>query len=262
MSQITINFAHANGFPVKSYRQLMSHLPADIKVIAKEQYGHESRFPVSNNWSNQIQEMIEFIEKNADGPVFGVGHSFGALLTLLTSCARPDLFKGLILMEPPAFTGWMSFALKMLKRSGLSDSLTPAGKARVRKQRWEHSDDVVKYFKSKPLFKNFSHEAVQDYVSAAVTSEQEYQTLSFKAEVEADIFHHVPHHLRSLKGKLKVPATLVTAPVGGVLSPAQISRLLRYFPMQHRQFHRGGHLFPLEQPAVTAKLLLELMQDR
>lgn len=261
MSQVTFNFAHANGFPVSSYRQLMSHLPADINIIAKEQYGHEARFPISNNWGNQIEEMVHFIEMNSDQPVIGVGHSFGALLSLLTCCARPDLFQGLILMEPPAFTGWMSFTLRWLKRTGLTDKLTPAGKARSRKQHWGLNDDVVKYFKAKPLFKDFSHEAVEDYVQASVVKAESHQTLSFKAEVEADIFHHVPHNLRSLKGKLTVPTTLITAPNGGVLNPAQINRFLSYFPVKHQLFHGGGHLFPLEQPAATAKLLLELVSE-
>lgn len=261
MSDITINFAHANGFPVSSYKQFMAHLPKNIRVIAKEQYGHEPHFPISNNWENQIQEMIQFVENNADGPVYGVGHSFGALLTLVTSCARPDLFKGVLLMEPPAFTGWVSFALKWFKKAGLSDKFTPSGKARTRRAKWAHDEDMVQYFRGKTLFNDFSDQGIQDYVEAATDTDKEGRKLSFQAEVEADIFKHCPHNLKSLKGKLAVPATLVTATKQPVLNPAQVRQLLNYFPAKHHINHGAGHLFPLEQPSSAANLVVKLLSD-
>ena len=261
MSNVTINFAHANGFPVSSYKQFMAHLPNHVRVIAKEQYGHESRFPISHNWENQIQEMIQFVENNADGPIYGVGHSFGALLTLITSCARPDLFRGILLIEPPAFTGWVSVALKWFKRTGLSDKFTPSGKARTRRAQWQANENMVKYFRGKALFNDFSDDAIADYVEAATVPNQAGRTLSYKAEVEADIFKHCPHNLKSLRGQLSVPATLVTASKQPVLNQAQVSRLLSYFPAEHHVYRGGGHLFPLEQPGASAKFVMTMLND-
>lgn len=259
MSSIVLNFAHANGFPSKTYRQFFAALPDNYSIIAKDMYGHEPKFPVSNNWQNQINEMIEFVENNSDAPVYAVGHSFGAALSLQACCTRPDLFKGLIMMEPPAFTGWKSYGIRFMKWAGLTSRYTPAGKAETRKQVWHKDEDVHAYFRGKPLFKQFTDESLNDYVQAGILSEDNEKRLAFKASVEADIFHSVPHNLHHLKGKLTVPATLVTATEGGVLSPAMVSSLLRLFPMQHRQFRRGGHLFPLEQPVHAAKLLVELI---
>ncbi|MCY7296345.1 alpha/beta fold hydrolase [Alteromonas sp. a30] len=261
MSNITVNFAHANGFPVAAYKQFMSHLPDEIRVIAKAQYGHEPHFPISNNWENQITEMINFIESHASEPVYGVGHSFGALLTLVTCCARPDLFKGVLLMEPPAFTGWLSFALKWSKRMGLSDKLTPSGKARTRKAKWSKHDDMVQYFRSKTLFEDFSDESIQDYVESATQIQDDTRELTFKAHVEAEIFKHCPHNLKSLRGQLRVPATLVTATKKPVLNNAQVKTLLDYFPAKHVVNRGAGHLFPLEQPIASAKLVVSLLDE-
>lgn len=261
MSSIVLNFAHANGFPSKTYRQFFAALPNHYKVNAKEKYGHESRFPVSNNWEHLVQEMIEFVEQNNDEPVYAVGHSFGAVLSLQVCCTRPDLFKGLILMEPPAFTGWHSHGIRFMKWTGLTSRFTPAGKAETRKQVWQKGEDIHGYFRGKPLFNQFSDESLQDYVEAGIEKKDEAHTLSFKASVEASIFHSVPHNLHYLKGKLSVPATLVTAATGGVLSSGLIKSLLRTFPMEHKQFRRGGHLFPLEQPIHAAKFLAGLIDE-
>ena len=260
MTQLTINFAHANGFPAASYRQLFEHLPEQIEVLAKPRYGHEPHFPVSRNWDNQINEMAQFIEANVAEPVIGVGHSFGALLTLLTSIARPDLFKGLILIEPPAFTGVKARTIQFLKMTRMINKVPLAKLARNRRNGWAIDEDIVAYFRGKALFKEFSDTAIADYVTAGMVQENDAYKLFFKPEVEADIFLNVPHHLHKLRGKMTRPATLITAANGGVVNGSGIARLCRYFDLSHHIFHQGGHLFPLEKPSATAKLIQDLLQ--
>lgn len=259
MTQLTINFAHANGFPAASYRQLFEHLPTQIRVLAKPRYGHEPHFPVSNNWDNQIIEMAQFIESQSAQPVVGVGHSFGALLTLLTCAARPELFRGLILIEPPAFTGIKARTIQLLKIARMMDKVPPARLALNRRNGWSVDEDLIAYFKGKALFRDFSEQAISDYVSAGMVEENGAFKLFFKPEVEAGIFLNVPHHLHKLRGKITVPATLITAAKGGVVTRSGIARLCRYFNLSHQVFHGGGHLFPLEKPAATARLLTELL---
>lgn len=260
MTALTINFAHANGFPAASYRQLFEQLPDSVNVMAKSMYGHEPQFPISHNWQNQIQEMAQYIEANASQPVVGIGHSFGALLTLLTSIARPDLFKGLILIEPPAFTGMRARAIQLLKFVRLLDKVPPAQMAMNRRNGWSKEEDLVAYFRSKPLFREFSNQAIADYVSSVMVEKNGHYFLSFQPRVEADIFLNVPHHLRKLRGKNTLPATLVTAAKGGVVNQSGIHRLCRYFQLNHQVFHGGGHLFPMEKPKATARMLNDLLQ--
>ena len=260
MTQLTINFAHANGFPAASYRQLFEHLPEQIEILAKPRYGHEPDFPISRNWDNQIIEMAQFIEANVSEPVIGVGHSFGALLTLLTSIARPDLFKGLILIEPPAYTGIAARFIQFLKMTRMLNRVPPAKLARNRRNGWAIDEDLVAYFRGKALFSEFSDAAIADYVSAGMVQENNAHKLFFEPEVEADIFLNVPHHLHTLRGKMTLPATLITAANGGVVNRSGVARLCRYFDLSHQTFNQGGHLFPLEKPSATAKLIQDLLQ--
>jgi len=261
MTQLTINFAHANGFPAASYRQLFEHLPEQINVLAKPRYGHEPHFPVSNNWQNLIAEMAEFIESQTSEPIVGVGHSFGALLTLLTCAARPELFKGLILIEPPAFTGLKARTIQLLKLTRLIEKMPLAKLALNRRNGWSMDEDLLAYFKGKALFSDFSDQAIKDYIAAGMVEESGAYKLYFKPEVEAGIFLNVPHHLHKLRGKINLPATLITAAKGGVVTDSGVARLSRYFNLSHQVFHDGGHLFPLEKPGATARLLTDLLGE-
>ena len=260
MQPIVLNFVHANGFPSGCYRRLFAALPSSFEVQAKDQYGHDKRWPVNANWNNQIQELIEFVQQHNDQPVYAVGHSFGACLSLQACCLRSDLFKGLIMLDPPAFTGWRGVGVKLLKMAGLTAKFTPAGKAEVRKQTWSHMDEVFPYFRGKALFELFSDAALQDYITAGIEPHGQGGRLRFKAAVEAELFHNIPDDLNQLKDQLTVPATLVTASKGSVMTPALVRRFLRSFPIEHLSVDFGGHLFALEQPHQTAALVTAIIQ--
>ena len=124
-----INFAHANGFPSASYKKLFTHLPKGFKVIALDKYAHNTKYPVNDNWQNQIQEMIHFVEQNRIGKekVVALGHSFGAVVSYMSVCKRPDLFSSLIMLDPPLITGFSRYLFRIAKYSRLIDRITPAG---------------------------------------------------------------------------------------------------------------------------------------
>ncbi|BDX06830.1 alpha/beta fold hydrolase [Planctobacterium marinum] len=113
---LKLHFAHANGFPASSYQKLWRFFPDGFEVIAQEKFGHDSRFPVNDNWHNQVNELIHFLEANAGQPVYLVGHSFGGVISFLVSCQRPDLVKGLIMLDPPIMVGLMSHVFRILKK--------------------------------------------------------------------------------------------------------------------------------------------------
>ena len=73
---VTLHFAHANGFPAPSYQKLFAALPENVEVLALAKFGHTPRFPISNNWINQVAELIYYIEHSGTTLVYAVGHSF------------------------------------------------------------------------------------------------------------------------------------------------------------------------------------------
>ena len=97
-TELSFHFAHANGFPAGSYNAMFSALPKNFNRLHVERFGHDPQFPVNGNWRNQVHELIKHVRKeNTDSRgVFGVGHSFGAVITYMAACEAPELFLSLI----------------------------------------------------------------------------------------------------------------------------------------------------------------------
>ncbi|WP_018981415.1 alpha/beta fold hydrolase [Salinimonas chungwhensis] len=260
-SSVSVHFAHANGFPAESYQQLFAHLPATWTLHAKPQFGHNPQLPVNKNWANQVEELQDYVRCNCpDGQVYGVGHSFGAVITFMAACLYPKMFKGVILIDPPLVLGPKSLLIRLAKKTAYMDKLTPAGLAQNRNTRWSKDADLVEYFKSKGLFKNMQPACVADYVKAATAVEGDHQVLTFDAQVEADIFRHLPHNLDKFKGKLRCPGLLITGQDSNVCKPEYWRRFIRHNPIAHTRVP-GGHMLPLEHPLELAEKITTTIQQ-
>ncbi|WP_299078474.1 alpha/beta hydrolase [uncultured Paraglaciecola sp.] len=256
-TNIHLHFAHANGFPAGSYQQLFQQFPNDFKVHAITKFAHSSRYPVNANLSNQVAELIEYLTQNVAKPVYAVGHSMGAVVSFMAACERPDLIKGVIMLDPPIASGLARVAFKLLKYSPLIDKFSPAGKAKVRCQSWPLGTDVVAYFKAKALFKHFQLECIQDYVSAVIDEREGKLQLNFDAQIEASIYRNVPHNLNKYYQRLSVPGLLLTGSNSDVCVPALLGSFVKKTKIEQKVFAGHGHMFPLEQPQQVADMITE-----
>ena len=256
-SKIQLHFAHANGFPAGSYQQIFKQLPDDFEVHALTKFGHSARFPVNANLTNQVAELIEHLTHEVVKPVYVVGHSMGAVVSFVAACERPDLIKGLIMLDPPIASGLARIVFKLLKYSPLIDKVSPAGKAKVRCKSWPLGTDLVAYFKAKGLFKDFQLECIQDYVAAAIDEKEGKLQLNFDAQIEASIYRNVPHNLNQYYTRLSVPGLLITGSHSDVCIPSLLSTFVKKSKIEQQIFADGGHMFPLEKPQQVAKLIAD-----
>tara|TARA_R110000772_G_scaffold41665_10_gene96995 strand:+ start:2056 stop:2877 length:822 start_codon:yes stop_codon:yes gene_type:complete len=259
-NSVHVHFAHANGFPAGSYRKLFGELNDEYDLFALEKFGHSNRFPISKNWRNQTQELIEHIESTQRKPVYAVGHSFGGVVSYMAVCTRPDLFSGLIMLDPPMVTGLTRLFFGGAKGTSLIDKLTPAGKTVNRCRRWDKDQDLVAYFQARALFKTMDKECIADYVSSVTEIVDDKIHLNFKPEVEANIFRNVPHDIPRYYGKLTCPALLVTGEHTMVCTERRIRPFIRANRLEHKVFAGGGHMFPLESPIETAALINQTIE--
>lgn len=252
-SELSFHFAHANGFPAGSYNAMFSALPDHFHRLHVERFGHDPQLPVNGNWRNQVQELIKHIKKENKDPrgVYGIGHSFGAVITYMAACEAPELFRGIILFDPPLVVGPLSYFFKFAKHTPLINKLTPAKLAQTRNTSWPSNTDMVAYFHSKALFRDMDKRCVRDYVKSVTALKGDNISLTFRAEVEADLFRNVPHNLGKYKGKLKCPAVLATGSKSNVCKPEMYSRLLKHNAIEYSVLD-GGHMFPLEHPEQVA----------
>ena len=234
-TELSFHFAHANGFPAGSYNAMFSALPKNFNRLHVERFGHDPQFPVNGNWRNQVHELIKHVRKeNTDSRgVFGVGHSFGAVITYMAACEAPELFRGIILLDPPLVVGPLSYFFRFAKYTPLINKLTPAKLAQTRKSSWPSNTDMEAYFHSKALFRDMDKRCVRDYVKSVTALKGETISLTFRADVEAALFRNVPHNLGKYRGKLQCPAVLATGSKSNVCKPEMYSRLMKHNAIDH-----------------------------
>ena len=260
MTKPLINLVHANGFPAGSYKTFLQEFDNDFRTIAHNQFGHNVLYPIHNNWQHLVTELVEFIKKQ-DEKVICVGHSFGGVLSFIAACQHPELFRGLVMLDPPVVTGAFSHLLSFIKRTPYIDKLSPAGKAKTRQNLWPENTNLVDYFSQKTLFKNFDSRCLQDYASSSVVLRNKRLELSFSPAVEADIFRHLPTNLVKYKNKLTVPAKLIYGEKTQIFPIKHFVRFAKLNNIELMTLPNGGHMFPLEQPENTANMVKQIIKD-
>lgn len=257
---------HANGFPAGSYQTLFNYFPEQYQIIHNEKYGHNKQYPVENNWQPLVDELINFVKQQLEiyqqDNVISVGHSFGGVIAFIAACQQPKLFKGLIMLDPPVVTGGTALAMKFIKKTRLIDKFSPAGKAKIRRTHWPLGTDIAKLFAGRPLFKNFDKRCLNDYISHGIIERNEQLELVFSSQVEADIFSNLAVNLSSYKNQLTIPATLVYADKTNIFPHSFFKKFAKLNKNIELTTTPGGHMFPLESPEDTAKLIVDLINKQ
>lgn len=265
MSKTLINFVHANGFPAGSYSALFSSFPEEYQVISHEKYGHNTQYPVKDNWQPLVDELISFVKQqlliNNQQQVINVGHSFGGVISFIAACQQPELFKGLIMLDPPVLSGSTAVAVRLLKKTRWINKFSPAGRAESRRTQWPLGTDIANLFAHKKLFKDFDKRCLDDYISHGVIERNNQLELAFSAQVEADIFRNLAVNLSSYKNKLSVPASLIYADKTDVFPHVYFKKFVKLNKSINLQVTTGGHMFPLERPEDTAQLITDTISQ-
>jgi pimeloyl-ACP methyl ester carboxylesterase len=253
-----LHFAHANGFPAGCYNKLLGLLRGDHDVIAIEKMGHNPDYPVDDNWESLARELIDYVERTAGGStVIGIGHSMGGILTFLAAYNRPELFKGIIMLDPPLAYGPLALFLYLGKKSGLMERVKIVAQTKRRRTQWASREEAEAYFKKKSPFSNFNPDCLRDYVRYGTMENEAGVKLSFDVNVETDIFRTTPHNLNFLVRR-SIPGSVVVGEHSYV-SLRSVNKFAKKHALEPVRFEGGSHLFPLEYPERTATLINEII---
>jgi pimeloyl-ACP methyl ester carboxylesterase len=253
-----LQFSHGNGFPASSYQKMLDGLAGRFEIHAVERIGHDSAYPVTDNWPHLERELIAAIERQHQ-PVCLLGHSLGGLLSIAVALARPELVRAVVILDAPVLASWRAWMFRLLKLSGRDARFSPAAATLKRRVEFDSLEAARAHFRSKQLFARLDDEVLTDYLGRPADPALPLR-LSFDAAIEARIYRTIPHTLagRMRRGS-KVPIGFLagtrsaeTRLVG--LSAAQA------LVGQHLQWIDGSHLFPLERPLVAARAVDQMFQ--
>ena len=255
----TLIFSHGNSFPASTYRVMLDSLRArGFQVHAIEKYGHDPKYPVTDNWPHLVRQLAQFAtqrRKESGGEAVWLGgHSLGGILSLMCAARHPELARGVVMLDSPVLSGWRAGAVRMVKRTPLMRRLSPSAVARRRRNEWDDRQAVYQHFRGKKVFAAWDLQVLRDYVDHGTIDAEGTWQLAFDPEVESRIYETLPHNLGPLlrKHPLQCPVAFVGGiesvemrQVGGLDATAEVAQ-------GRVTMIEGTHLIPMERPLATA----------
>ena len=260
----TLHFAHANGFPPGTYRKLIDELTNHHHVfsMAARPLWPDSRPQVLRDWSPLAEDLREEIDRRGARGIVAVGHSLGAVISLLAAAADPGLFSAVVAVDPLILTGAHSLYWGAVKAVGLGERFSLVRGARRRRELWADRGEARTTYSSKKVFAGWDPEALDDYLDAGMVDLPEGGVrLRYPREWEARIFAAAPHDLWPHLRKVSVPTLFVQGESSDTFLDAARARVEREVPGSRAVvIADSSHFVPMERPRELARVIEEFLR--
>ena len=263
-----LNLALANGFPPETYRPLVEPLTEQYRVISllPRALWPGARPPATLvNWRDMLAaDLLAGLRHHNLRDVIAVGHSFGGVATLIAAGMEPERFRGLALLDVTILPRTRMRIIQWTQRLRLDWLNRMAARASIRRDHFPDEQAAFDYFRSKPLFADWSDDALRHYTATLQPNTRGELTLAWPREWEAyyflTLYTGAWSHLSLLPASL--PLLMLRGEQSNTLLPnvaAEIRRLLPH--MTYAEIAGHGHLFPHSAPDATRQQLMGWLEQ-
>ncbi len=263
-----LHFAHANGFNALTYRTLLEPLTQRLHVHASDLRGHGlTTLPtppgLAKGWRIYRDDLIRFAEMLPQRPLVLAGHSMGATASTMLAALRPDLVRGLILIEPV----FVPTLLSAFDTVAMKFGIVPRGydlveKAARRREFFPSVDAAFATYRGRSIFKLWPDAQLRDYLDGGMLPTDDGQVrLACAPRWEAEDFRETPLFVPGLARQIVCPVTLLHGDQpGSTCRDSQAAIFLRRKPDTRVVKVRGaGHFLPMEMPDLVREEIERLV---
>ncbi len=258
---------HANGFCAGAYDPLIRQMTHRLDIFASDVRGHgnslaPSEFPI-RDWTGFADDLHFMLTRLVKPPVIGIGHSLGAVTTLVAAVRHPELFSCVVLMDPVILPRRFLVLLGLLRLTGLSGRIPLARGARRRRFLFKGKQEALARFTAgHGIFKSWSSEFVNAYIECGLLEvDEETAVLKCDPELEAQIFESIPLDIWHYARKTACPVLAIRGRHSNTFLPDAAARLSRIMPDCELQVvDKAGHFVPMEQAGICTQLTLDFIQ--
>lgn len=262
-----LHFLHGNGFCGLTYQPMLKQLSTDYDLFLSDAQGHgDSDYGAEFLGWNKAAEIAAAAWQAHQAnfgkvATYGLGHSFGGVLTSLMHAEHPDMFQGLILLDPVLFPPSMLILARTLEGVRLFKKNPLAKAALRRRQHWPDRATAIHYLQSRSLFKSWHPDALAAYVDHALADQANGVSLKCSPQREADVFSSYPKGLWPALRQAKAPIKVL---YGEQTFPFVVRAVTKWQQLNSGvqcQQVPGGHCFMQEQPEQSAAWVKTTLLD-
>ncbi len=254
----TLHFIHGNGFCAGVYWPFLRQLAARYGLFCHDIEGHgasdaPAQFSGVRNVVRRIEPIIREQKLDRAAPLIGIGHSFGAALTLRAAAANPGLFRVLVLLDPIVMPPATWLGIKLLSAVGRN----PMSRAALRRRtRWASVEEVRQRLHGRGIYAGWHDDALNCFAAHATREHDGARELCCPPRIEAKIFES-PVYPWPAFARIDCPVLLVYGRSSYDFVPVSARRAQRINPAVEVVDVDGGHCFMQEHPDTAANLVLD-----
>ena len=266
-----LHFLHANGYPPECYMPLFELLKTQYHIFGMKlrPLWDDTKIKEIHDWHPLSEDLLLFLAsyfplggmpRGAGGPVIGVGHSIGGIVTLRAALHDPGKFRALILLDPVLFVPSFLVMWNLIRALGLGNKVHPkiAG-ALKRRRTFDNLGLVFRGYRSREVFKYMSDENLHAYISGIAKPKADGSfELAYSPEWEShiyltglwdfDLWHQLP--------KLQIPTLIIRGAETDTFTEKAANLVKKKNPkIQIMTLEKSTHILPLERPQQVFDLM-------
>lgn len=265
----TLHLSPANGFPPQTYRPLLRRLRRHhcVCLPPRALWGDQAPPAEYRDWGTDAADLLAGLAAHQLRDVVALGHSLGGIVSMLALLKTPSRFKALIMLDPPILLPEVLKAIGDAWDGDAVDHLPLVQGARRRRQIFASREDAFDRFRQKPVFADWSDEALWLYVRHGIVRCQDsgdfklVWNTDWEAHYFATVYPHIWEALPKLAGA--PPVLLVRGGESDTLVDEAYERAMSLAPtLEGIEMDGQGHLFPQAAPEETARLIDEWLKSK
>ncbi len=175
---VTVHFAHATGFNAETYGSLLAEVDPAIGLYLMDARGHgrseASADPRKLRSWRPYRDDLEAFASTLPQPLILAGHSMGATVSMELAAARPDLVRGLVLIDPVIVPPGQIPTLAVARMFGLAERIVPIARiAARRRMEFPSKAAAVENYVGKGPFRTWPREWIESYVEGGTVEKDD-----------------------------------------------------------------------------------------
>jgi len=263
-SGTTVHLAPANGFPPATYLPLFEGIRSSHRVVCLPP---RALWPdigpppgAAGSWESLADDLVAGWQAHRLAPVIAIGHSFGAVASMLAAIQARPLVRALIMLDPTISPPRVMAQISASKRAHGEVRFQLVDTAMRRRSAFESRESAFAYWRKRRFFADWSDAALWRYTESMLRPAPEGPgfTLEWPAAWEAwyyrsfypDTWTDIPHLDPGL------PLLVVGGEKSDTYSAESAALVREALPRAtHLTVAGGGHLFPQSHPEETRAIL-------